>query len=781
MKQLMTHLLTALVLANAERAIGSETIVYKKVEGRELRLQVDKPDGWSARDRRPAILFFFGGGWVGGTPEQFKDQAIHFSKRGMVAVRVEYRVIPKGDKGPPIPCCRDAKSAVRHVRAHAAELGIDPTRIACAGGSAGGHLAAFTALVPGTDDPGDDRNISCKPDALILFNPVLDNGPMGGWGNQRVGDSYRDYSPAHNIQKGAPPSIVFLGDQDKLIPVATLERFQTGMKAVGSRCETRIYPGAGHGFFNREPHKEQTLREADRFLVSLGWLAKEEGGAGQGKGPGGERPNIVLILADDLGYGDIRCYNPERGKIPTPHMDSLAAQGTRFTDAHSSSGVCSPSRYALLTGRYHWRTRLQTGIVGVYGPPLIAPDRLTLASMAKQQGYKTDCVGKWHLGWDWDFTAPERENLLEWSRLKAGETVRPLQANEAKVWEAAFSRRIPGGPTTRGFDSYFGTDVPNWPPYGFIENDQFKGKPSQLLPIGKLGNNLASLMGPALPEWPLEGILPAITDRACSIIRERAQGTDPFFLYLPLTTPHTPLSVNREFVGKSGLDSAVADLVVETDATIGRVLKALEEAKVADKTLVLLTSDNGFASYTGVKHLEGRGHFPSGPLRDYKTSVHEGGHRVPLIARWPGKIPAGSVRPELVHHADMMATLAELWGHTLAENAGEDSFSMLSLMLGGSQATRVNSVSCAANGMPGYRSGLWKYIATEPPQLYHLGDDLAEKVNLAGKEQARVLEMRTQFEKLITDGRSTPGPRQKNDVEVKRFPQPKAKAKVANP
>ena len=776
MRQIVTWFaaVSALVVG-AGFAIGSEVVVYKKTEGRELQLLVGKPEGWSAKDKRPAILFFFGGGWVGGTPEQFKDQAAHFARRGMVAVRVEYRTIPKGDKGPPVLCCRDAKSAVRHVRAHAADLGVDPDRIACAGGSAGGHLAAFTALVPGTDDPADDLKVSCRPNALVLFNPVFDNGPEGGWGSQRLGDSFRDYSPAHHIAKGAPPTLVFIGDKDKLIPVATVERYQSRMRAVGARCEIRIYAGAGHGFFNRDPHKGQTLREADQFLVSLGWLKDDEAVKGEKKKAAAGKPNVVLILADDLGYGDIQIYNPERGKIPTPNMDSLAAAGMRFTDAHSSSGVCSPSRYALLTGRFHWRTRLQTGIVGVYGPPLIAPGRLTLASMAKQHGYKTACFGKWHLGWDWDFTAAERENLLEWSRLKAGEKPRRVESAEIRLWETAFSKRIPGGPTTRGFDTYFGTDVPNWPPYAFIENDQIAGKPSELLPSGSLGNNIASLMGPALPGWSLEGILPKLTERACAWIGERAKSTEPFFLYMPLTTPHTPLSVNAEFRGKSGLDSPVADLVVETDAAVGRILRALDSAGAAENTLVILTSDNGFAAYTGAKHLEGRGHYPSGPLRDYKMSAHEGGHRVPLIVRWPGKVQANTVSNGLVHQADLMATLAELWGHNLPPDAGEDSFSMVSLLKGAKQATRMNAVSCAANGLPGYRDGDWKYIPSNPPQLYNLKDDLGERVNLAEKNPERVAEMREQLDRVIEDGRTTPGPKQKNDVPVKRFPAAKAK------
>lgn len=252
---------------------AAEELVYKTVGDRSLKLLVEKPADWQATDRRPAVVFFFGGGWVGGSPGQFEPQSRYLASRGLVGLRVEYRVIPKGDAGPPTVCCQDAKSALRYVRTHAGELGIDPDRIAAAGGSAGGHLAAFTALVDGLDDPADDTAVSCRPAALVLFNPVLDNGPDGGWGYQRVGERYREFSPAHNVKPGAPPTVVFLGDADKLIPTKTMQRFVDAMKAAGARCELDLYAGAGHGFFNRDPYYTQTLIEADRFLASLGWLS----------------------------------------------------------------------------------------------------------------------------------------------------------------------------------------------------------------------------------------------------------------------------------------------------------------------------------------------------------------------------------------------------------------------------------------------------------------------------------------------------------------------------
>ena len=299
-------------------------------------------------------------------------------------------------------------------------------------------------------------------------------------------------------------------------------------------------------------------------------------------------PNIVIILADDLGYGDMQCNNPERGKIPTPCMDRLASQGMRFTDGHSSSGVCSPSRYTLLTGRYHWRSRLQDGIVGQWERPLIVPDRLTIAGLVKPQGYRTACIGKWHLGWDWPIGEGEKKFLTGFGGKAGGGATNiatTVTSEHRAVWKNIFSKPIPGGPTAVGFDSYFGTDVPNWPPYCFIENDRTVGIPSELLAPEKLQKNMASTQGPALSDWPLEKILPALGDRACAFIADAATKPEPFLLYMPLTAPHTPLAVTDDWKGKSGL-IPYADFVMQTDAVVGRVTEALEKSGLADRTLV---------------------------------------------------------------------------------------------------------------------------------------------------------------------------------------------------
>jgi arylsulfatase A len=241
-------------------------------------------------------------------------------------------------------------------------------------------------------------------------------------------------------------------------------------------------------------------------------------------------PNFVIILADDLGYGDMHANNPERSKIPTPNMDRLAAEGMRFTDGHSSSGCCSPSRYTLLTGRYHWRTTLQSGIVGEWGKPLISPDRLDDWQTGAAAWLPHACIGKWHLGSDWPITPEQKAHFTGFGGKAGGggEVSTTITDAHRETWKAVFSQRIPGGPTERGFDEYFGTDVPNWPPYCFIDGDRTVGIPSELLPASKLVKNQASLQGPALPDWQLEGILPALAIGRKSSSKRSQRRRSPF-------------------------------------------------------------------------------------------------------------------------------------------------------------------------------------------------------------------------------------------------------------
>ena len=484
-------------------------------------------------------------------------------------------------------------------------------------------------------------------------------------------------------------------------------------------------------------------------------------------------PNIVIVLADDLGYGDVACYNPTHGKIRTPHLDQFASQGMRFTDAHSSSAVCSQSRYSLLTGRYHWRTWLQSGIVNKFGAPLIAPDRVTLADLVRERGYQTACIGKWHMGWNWPIPRGREREFLADPR----NTSDPPHESTQQLWHEVFSQQIGGGPLECGFDSFFGVDLPNFPPFCYIDGDRTVGIPSEVLPAELMTNNLADYSRPAVRNWRLDPILPEIGDRACQFISESAKQRKPFFLYLPITAPHTPLAVNKEWQRKSGLN-AYADFVMETDALIGRVLRALEESQVAESTFVLISSDNGCAPYVGIDELASKGHCPNWPYRGFKTDIWEGGHRVPFMVRWPRSVKAGTTCNALVQQMDTLATVAELLNITLPPSVGEDSVSYLPLLLGSKPATRVSAVNQSIHGLFAVRQGPWKLILgpgsggwakgsdEKPQQLYHVDDDPTEERNLFGKHPELEKQLAQLMEKIVTDGRSTPGPVQQNDVPV---------------
>jgi arylsulfatase A-like enzyme len=478
------------------------------------------------------------------------------------------------------------------------------------------------------------------------------------------------------------------------------------------------------------------------------------------------KPNIVYILADDLGYGDVGCYNPAT-KITTPNMDRLAKEGVRFTDAHSPSAVCTPTRYALLTGRYAWRTRLQRNVIGPFSPPLIAEKQLTVPAMLREQGYATACIGKWHLGWGWP---------------KPGEG-----------GKRDFTQPIPDGPTTRGFDLYFGTDVPNYPPYCFIENDRTVGIPSEMAPVGRDSFNIAGQM---VSGWKLVDVLPGLEKRAVEYIGKAAKGDKPFFLYLPLTSPHYPVVPAAAYKGKSQAGD-YGDFVMQTDHVVGQVLDALKNAGVMDKTLVIFTSDNGPevvevkpGAYDRLKEI---GHASMGTLRGTKRDAWEGGHRVPFIARWPGKIKPGTVCDETVCHVDLMATLAGLLNVKLPADAGVDSVNILPALLGEKRNAplREATVHHSAQGKFALRKGEWVLILAptgddngkrgEPEwfrndrgykphndagELFNLAKDPTQKDNRYTAEPEKVKELAALMERYVTEGRSTPGPKQQNDVEI---------------
>ncbi len=491
-----------------------------------------------------------------------------------------------------------------------------------------------------------------------------------------------------------------------------------------------------------------------------------------------DHPNIVFILADDLGYGDLGCYNPQ-SKIPTPRLDQLARQGMRFRDAHSPSSVCTPTRYALLTGRYAWRTRLQRNVLGPWDKPLIAADRLTVSKLLQQHGYVTACIGKWHLG----------QNYVTTDGKAPSGGVKNVLTN------VDFAQPIGDGPIARGFNHYFGTIVPNYPPYCFIEDDRTVGIPSIPTPGGDF-----NIPGPMVPDWRLEDILPKLTDHAVQWIEETAQGKKPFFLYFALTSPHYPVVPAADFAGKTEV-GAYGDFVHQTDWSVGRVLDALERAGVADNTLVIFTSDNGAeitgevnpGAYDRVQQFQ---HRSSGELRGAKRDAWEGGHRVPFIARLPSRIKAGSISDEVICHVDFMRTVAAILEAKVPDNAAEDSVNLLPVLLGEhlDAPIREATVHHSARGKFAIRQGDWVLIDAPsgddngangeplwlkkergynsheyPGELFNVRDDLAQRHNMWAEKPELVSKLQSLLKKYIAEGRSTPGASQANDVEIQPY------------
>ena len=453
-------------------------------------------------------------------------------------------------------------------------------------------------------------------------------------------------------------------------------------------------------------------------------------------------PNIVIILADDLGYGDPQIYNPE-SKIPTPNIDALAQSGVRFTDAHSPSSVCSPTRYGLLTGRYAWRTELKRSVLWSWDPPLIDPDRFTLPKMLKARTYTSALIGKWHLGWRWP--ALNGTGFANDS-LRIGDF--QFEGRNDLWKQIDFDSPMAGGPLEAGFDYYFGDDVPNFPPYAFFENNRLLDRPEIMKPDSMFGNP-----GPMAIDWRLHRVMPAITEKAVDYLHEQAASEQPFFLYFSLTAPHTPIAPSSEFFGTSQA-GAYGDFVHEVDWSVGQILNTLEESGALENTLVFFTSDNGSPQRDGsdmsgpIGSIKKYGHDPSRPWRGMKADIWEGGHRVPFIVSWPGVIESGRICHELVGIHDIMATIAGLLDLPVSTGAMEDSYDFSPILLGSDDPGRSSIVHHAIDGTFAIREGDWKLILgrdaagfsrnlpdKSPPvptagQLYRLSDDPAEQRNL---------------------------------------------------
>ena len=467
-----------------------------------------------------------------------------------------------------------------------------------------------------------------------------------------------------------------------------------------------------------------------------------------------QKPNIILIYADDMGYGEVEVLNPKRSKVPTPTLNLLSKEGMVFTDAHTSSSVCTPSRYALLTGRYNWRSRLQTGVGTGGDEPLIAKNRLTLPALLKSKGYSTAMVGKWHL--EYKYEVPE--SLKNVPLTKATEYLLPAQY--------PIGTKIIEGPITRGFDSFYGFHHSRIMS-SIVRNDVI------------------------VEELKLTEVLPTLTEEVVKLIDEKAKEAKkgkPFFIYFPQNSPHTPIAPSKEWQGKTEL-GAYGDFVAETDGSVGEVLKALERNGLSDNTLVIFSADNGTSKYADIDFLESKGHFPSGDLRGSKADLWDGGHRVPFIVRWPGKISPGAKSEQLICLSDMMATFAELLSTDIPDNAGEDSISFLQALYGKPiESPRNNIVHHSLYGRFAVRQENWKLLLapgsggwTSPDdvlatkenlpwtQLYDLNTDIGEENNLNADYADKVKSLVDLLEKIVADGRSTPGEKQKNDAPIDIF------------
>ncbi len=455
---------------------------------------------------------------------------------------------------------------------------------------------------------------------------------------------------------------------------------------------------------------------------------------------GPERPHIVIILADDMGYGDPQCFNPQ-SKIATPNIDRLAREGMKFTDAHAPGPLCHPSRYGLITGRYPFRADITKWPT----QPLIRKGEATIATVLKSQGYRTAMIGKWHLG---------------------------LQEN-------GYDKPLAGGPTDHGFETFFGTRAStDIPPYFWIQANQAVQPPT-----GHIAAAHSEGWSPIQGDFRREGdiapdyvhpeVLPRLTSEAVELVQSHKAKSEPLLLYFAMTAPHTPWMPAPEFIGKSGAGQ-YGDFVQMADAEIGRVLSALDEAGMTENTLLIFTSDNGPVWYPG--DVQRLAHDSTGGLRGMKADAWEGGHRMPFIVRWPGKVKAGSVSKQTICFTDLLATFADVCGVELPADAGPDSFSLLPVLLGNQPEDKPVRgpivMQAGSTDAMMIRSGDWKLINqlgsggfTKPNklkpapgepegQLYHLADDRAETINLYAQRPEIVARLTAEMKK-ITDGKQS--------------------------
>lgn len=465
-------------------------------------------------------------------------------------------------------------------------------------------------------------------------------------------------------------------------------------------------------------------------------------------------PNIVILLADDMGYGDVSALN-SKSKIHTANIDRLASQGVVFSDAHATSSLSTPSRYSLLTGRYNWRSTLKQAVNGGYDQALISAERTTMSKMLQQQGYNTGCIGKWHLGWNWNNVEQGIDNI-------------------------DYSQPIAEGPTERGFDYFYGIAASlDMAPYIYVENDRATVVPDRMEPDYNNGM-VFWRKGPISSDFEHAKVFENFTNRVCGYIEEKAKQDKPFMVYYPMTAPHTPVMPSDEFMNKSELN-LYGDFVLMVDNEIGKVLKTIEDAGISDNTIVIFTTDNGCAPYIKPQELIEKGHYPSAEFRGYKSDIYEGGHRVPFIVKWPEKIKKSKVVDQTVSLVDLMATFASITGYELKDNEAEDSFDLTPLLFDGNKKYLRNAtVHSSSDGSFAIRKGDWKLITVAHSggwgyptkkesygmpdvQLYNLKTDPSETENLQAKYPEVVKEMLETLTATVINGRSSKGRAQSND------------------
>jgi arylsulfatase A-like enzyme len=461
------------------------------------------------------------------------------------------------------------------------------------------------------------------------------------------------------------------------------------------------------------------------------------------------QPNFVFILADDMGVGDVSHLNPE-SRIQTPNIDSLADSGISFLDAHTSASVCTPTRYSFLTGRYNWRSPLKERVLTGYSASLIESGLPTIASMLKENGYRTAMIGKWHLGLDW-----QKQDGTRVTELRPPETI------EAQIdFTAAFT----GGPVDHGFDYFFGINASlDFPPYVFLENDRALAVPTAIQAKqgerGKPSHQIMMRRGLRDAHFEPQQVLKTLTGKAVDYINNQ-DGKQPFFLYVPLNSPHTPVVPREEFLGSSKA-GIYGDFIQETDWTVGRITAALREKGLLENTILVFTADNGASRASFSNNMEKEfGHKPSGIYRGRKAALHEGGHRVPLVVSWPKRLAMTGTNKQLVVLNDFYATMADIVGDKAALATLADSFSLLPIFEGEAKGyARTSAIHHDFIGRFSFREGPWKLILNEKkPELFNLANDPSEKNNLLDKHPDIVAALTEEISRQILNGRSTPGP-----------------------